>query len=569
MIIFNNIEIFSFKSIFHCKLNFSDLQSGLYLLEGKNNVVNFSSSNGSGKSTLCSSIMYALYGTIEDNISVKKADLQNQNTVVKLKVILDFNIDDDNYVITRTDKSLTLIKNDEDISELTKTDTENKLKNIINLTKLEFINFTYLAQTSSKSNFLAKTPSEKMSCIKDFIFGEELLDLENKLNDYQRNIMSEYDRLYGDMLSIQSSIDTTKNIIEKQKEKIKTSNDDIELEDINLTDVINNKNVAQDKLNFLQEQVDKKRKVLSTIEKEISKNNTDKDYVIKDVKKLKENYKAVKNFVCPTCKQKLINNKEIIQDIKSKLQNDEVKYKDITKNLNFLQEKLTEQKAVVEDLKNEIKNNKENLEKWCSLENKINNNKKVEQIFDDSEMIKSIEENKDKLKSIESNLDKLKFKTDQIKKLQKYFKSDFINHIQQAFIMEIQNYLNLYCHDIFEEDFKLEFNKNSLSLLVGDKPYNYFSGGERQRLDFIFIFAIKVALYNFTNKCTNLLICDETLSGQDSQAFQSCIELINSLSKSENLITILVSHRDMDYQTNNKIIIERNEKSTKLDIIQN
>lgn len=145
MIQFRRIDITSYKSIFHCSLDFEQLENGLYSLEGINNTVNFAQSNGSGKSTLISAIMFALYGTTEDS-SVKKADYQNKNTRTKLNVKLDLNIQGKNYSIERTEKEFKLFKEGEDISELTKTDTEKKFQDILNLSKAEFCNFTYLAQ---------------------------------------------------------------------------------------------------------------------------------------------------------------------------------------------------------------------------------------------------------------------------------------------------------------------------------------------------------------------------------------------------------------------------------------
>ena len=72
---------------------------------------------------------------------------------------------------------------------------------------------------------------------------------------------------------------------------------------------------------------------------------------------------------------------------------------------------------------------------------------------------------------------------------------------------------------------------------------------------------------NLTNKTTNLLILDESLSGSDSEAFENCIELIENLTESEKITTILVSHRDIDIQKN-KIIINRYSDKTELNIIQ-
>lgn len=234
---------------------------------------------------------------------------------------------------------------------------------------------------------------------------------------------------------------------------------------------------------------------------------------------------------------------------------------------------MTSLKQEIEDVNTEIKNipNTDNLSRQHSELSKIifelTESKKSKSIVDIESISNDIQIKQQEQNKYVEQLDKYNFNLQVLNSLQKYFKEQFIQYIQKAFLTEIENYLNLYCYDVFNEDFKLSFTGKSLDITVGGKPYSYFSGGERQRLDFLFVFAIKIALMSFTNKSTNLFICDESLSGQDMRAFNSCLNLIASLTQSEDIVTILVSHRDTELQEN-KIIIERFNDRTKLNIIK-
>lgn len=535
MIKFKRLDITSFKSIFHCTIDFDDLSGQLYLLEGKNNTVDFASSNGAGKSTILSALTYALYGSTDDS-TIKKADYQNKSTKIKLKLILDLDIQDTSYVIERTDKELKLYKNGEDISELTKTDTEKKFQSILKLTKSEFCNFTYLSQNGSGS-FLTKTPSEKLNCIKDFIFGEDLKLIDTQLNNYIKETKSITSEYKDQCIAINSSINTLKDILshkDDEIEKFPYSLEEYEKDLVNLENKRREYNKLQNTVHNFESQISNYKQKFS---------------------KVKQNYEKAKENICPTCGQTLKDKtvlsslakeakeiKDVVTDIKQQRLNAETELSKL-ENLNY--------DVLIKDI--------------YTIIAKIKQQDKNKQNFDD--IANELESKTKKLTAAMTLEEEFDFKLQQLNKLYKYFKTDFIQYIQKAFLCEIENYLNLYCHDIFDEDFKLIFSNNSLELTIGGQPYNYFSGGEKQRIDFIFVFAIKVALSSFTDKCTNLFICDESLSGQDSEAFENCLELISSLTSAEDLTTILVSHRDVDYQLN-KIIIERFYDKTKLNIIE-
>ena len=543
MIVFKQLDIQSFKSIFKCSINFDSLDSGLYSLEGINHTTDFAQSNGSGKSTLIQALMFALYGTVDD-IYIKNSEYQNKQTNLGLEIKLDLEIQGVLYSIRRTLKSFELFKDGEDISELTKTDTENKFQSILGLTKAEFISFTYLSQ-SSTGGFLSKTPSEKLNCIKDFIFGEDLNLIQNKL----KKLVTKYNSLISETLNKKSSIEGELKVLQRLLDSAKINED---IKPVSYPYSLKEYKQQLEDINSLQKQVRELVNKKQNLSRELSRYQ-------QQARDIKSELESLSNNICPTCGQPLLVSDKFKQNLK-------VKIKNLRQSMTFI-------KQEIEDTDIKIKNipNSEILDKQQFELNKIifnlTESKKPKSVVDIESILNDIQIKQQEQKKYAEQLDKYNFDLQVLNSLQKYFKEQFIQYIQKAFLIEIENYLNLYCYDVFNEDFKLSFTGKSLDITVGGKPYSYFSGGERQRLDFLFVFAIKIALMSFTNKSTNLFICDESLSGQDIKAFNSCLNLIASLTQSENIVTILVSHRDTELQEN-KIIIERFNDRTKLDIIK-
>lgn len=539
MIIFKNLNIQSFKSIFNTNINFNELDGNFFSLEGKNNTVDFAISNGSGKSTLFDALSYVLYGTTM-GIYLKKEDYQNKFTKLPLKLVLDFDIDCGNnkgsYTIEKTLQSTLLFKDNENISELTKTETEKKIASIINLSKEEFFSFTYLTQTTG-GNFLGKTASEKLAVIKDFIFGEELLNIKTKIDTLLKENKNKLSLCKNDLSKIEGEIISLTKI--KNKNIIK--------ENINEIDIEQDKKVLDD---LVQRNKEKQEYI-----KQLSDYKKDYNNYVRQMSDLKTQILKVKDNICPTCGQTLHDDK-VELDIKQKAKN--------------IKSEATIIKNNIEIINNTLNNYGDDIEKQIiDLRKSINERQIALNTIKQKQYIESeLAEQNGKQKQCEKEYEQINVKVQQINSLQKYFNTTFIQYVQQSFLSEIENYLNLYCYEMFNEPFSLKFSNNSLELFIGNKPYSYFSGGERQKIDFIFVFAIKVALANFTDKCTNLIIFDESLSGSDYLAFDNSIDLISRLSKSNNLITILISHRENSNISTNKIILERYSDHTKLSIIK-
>lgn len=546
MINFEKLKIESFKSIFNIEIDFNSLENSLYLLEGINNTVNFALSNGAGKSTIWDALSYALYGTVS-GIYVKNEEFQNKNTNIQLKVELYFSIDEGldvgKYHLIRTLNSTYLYKDDKNITELTKTETEKKLLSVLNLSKEEFFSFTYLTQNST-GNFLGKTTSEKFNIIKDFVFGEELLNIKNKIDSLVKIFKNELLDINNKIQNIKGKIEGIKNIPIVDKNELWTKSE-LENQEKCLSTLLDVKNEYE---NIIKN-------------KEIA--IKDFEFIKSQIDSVKAEIEIVKKNVCPTCNQTLVNN-----DVKQKLWNKatQLKHKGLDTKNNIINydkkiKDINSQYPTLFTDKTIDKLNKDITEQKIKLKNYYRYKE---------ELKNPISTYEEELKKLYIDYDNLEFKIKELSNLQKYFNTTFVQEVQQSFIKEIKNYLNLYCYEIFDGEYNLKFNNNNLELYINNKPYYYFSGGERQRIDFLFVFAIKIALSNFTNKNTNILIFDESLSGSDKLAYENSIELINRLSKSMQLKTIIISHKNELIDNNlNKIIITRNDHDTKLEISNN
>lgn len=547
MIIFNKLDITSFKSIYHISIDFINMNNNFYTMEGKNHTVNFASSNGAGKSTVWDALSYVLYGTTM-GIYLKKEDYQNKNTSIPLNIKLYFSIDSGiskgDYILVRTLNSTQLYKNDEDISELNKTETEKKLANVLNLTKDEFFSFTYLTQTAG-GGFLGKTASEKMSVIKDFIFGEELLQIKNRIDSLLKENIKQFTQTEKEIAKLEGNIESLQKTLKSLSER-KQQNSEYNYDEIVVKE--NEQKILE--LKQKQYKLRKEEQKKAILKQEYNA-------LRKQMQQLKTQLERIKENICPTCGQKLQSN-EVEFEVRQKAKNVKLRAIEITNELKKFENK----DNILDDIDKELSLLVETVTKMkASKQIDIESKSQVGNLqLDLDTKLRKIEE-------LQNEVIKLEYEQKQLKELQKYFNSTFIQYVQKAFLTEIENYLNLYCYDVFNESFSLKFSNNSLDLFVGDHPYSYFSGGERQRIDFLFVFAIKVALSSFTDKCTNLLIFDESLSGSDSVAFDNSVDLINRLSSASDLITVLISHRDNN-TFSNKIVIEKFENKTKLFILE-
>ena len=436
MITFNSIEIISFKSIFNLKIDFSKLENTLYLLEGINNVESFSSSNGSGKSTIFDAISFAIFDTIS-YVSNKRSDYQNNKTKIPLEVILEFSVDsDDSCIVYKIDRKLQSVKlfvGSEDISSLTKSDTNKKIEDIIGIKKEEFFNFTYITQSTVKGNFLNKSVFEKFNSIKDIVFGKDLSEIDEDLKSLIRqykSIINDIDIKISEVSGKLSEATNSYNNYSKIKESKILSNN--EYADI----VTRLKEIKSEKL---------KRDNLSI---KISECKNKIEANVRDYNKIKENVNSIKrDRVCPYCNQEIKNT----LDIKRKIEN----------SISELKKSYESNKSHLEFLIDESKNINDSL---IDSESDLLSKKIVQDElhsynidFVDS-LKKNILDYNSKIDDLQKKRNSVTNQLEQLNSLYKYYKDIYIKSVEKSFLLDIENYLNLNCSESFNSSFRFEYS---------------------------------------------------------------------------------------------------------------
>ena len=222
-----------------------------------NDIISICGANGSGKSKIVETLLLAIYGDKVKGAGVTHMISYGKKSAMT-KIVIENN--GDLYTIIRTfekkksktETSVKILKNDENITATDKKQTENFIKNIFG--ELVDLCDTHISKQGSHQNFIQKTSKDKLGLLKR-IFGTDI-----------------YEKI-GTEVSIS---------ISKEKEKVKQLDNrlrEIKLQDINKleTDIqiaknnINEAEVNQKQLGNDQRQYDKLITERKCLEDNISK----------------------------------------------------------------------------------------------------------------------------------------------------------------------------------------------------------------------------------------------------------------------------------------------------------
>ena len=340
---FKDIEIENFRSIEHIKLQLSN--QGIVIVKGVNEYEETASSNGSGKSSMFEAIIFALF---EETSSGEK-DVENRIVKNGYKIDLKFNVDEVEYEVIRQLKNnkttVTLYKNNEDISARNKTDTNKLILNILGISKDVFLDSILLSQNVN-TNLASLTPTARKERLELLTSTNQIIDefketLKQKQLYYENlrvTDVNEINVLTGKKQSLEQQISSLQNKIwqieQEQREKlllgtpqdieneIKDKQNEIEgLEEEIITiknesepiqkqcEEYNNKQlIIREESSKLSLQLSDLNEQLSYIKSNINKHNIDISYKQQDINKLLKNIDDIKNSdTCPTCGRKYEN----------------------------------------------------------------------------------------------------------------------------------------------------------------------------------------------------------------------------------------------------------------------
>lgn len=238
---FLDLEIQNFMSIEHTKTHLND--RGLVLIQGNNTDSTAFGSNGAGKSSIFSeSIVWALFG--ETIRGYKGDDVIHRDK--KKDAYVHLSILDDNGDVYRVERyrkhkehknSVLLMKNGENITGKSDTETTKMIENFLQIDFLSFTNSVMFGQGMTKK-FANSTDAEQKKILERIL----QIDIFKKCQDIAKSKVSELNNL---MSRVNQEITTNSRQIDSQKEHL----EDLQEKEAQLGDAV------RERIQELQEQL--------------------------------------------------------------------------------------------------------------------------------------------------------------------------------------------------------------------------------------------------------------------------------------------------------------------------
>lgn len=545
--------------------------------------------NGHGKSSIPLILEECLFN--KNSKGVKKADIVNRNLDTnKYSTSLDFSVFNDEYSLTvnRTGatQKVVLLKNKEDISSHTATETFRQVENLIGLDFKTFSQIVY-QNSASSLQFLTATDAARKA------FLIELLSLDR------------YVRLFEEVKSIHKSCSDNYT---KQKSKVDTINSFIERNlkmDLTLKsllvppekpneeldkqlDAINAKKLALDEVNARIEKNEAYRKILDNLDKDLLSDKTtpiDTSEISSSIAVVKHEMATISSTeakyskitslsTCPTCFQEVDKDaiKNILESAKVKKESLLSRLSDLSSQLdsaNIINKRVSSREKLIADFEkysNLIDEtlpgallNKQELEQEALRIQKIlvtfrEETKKVEEHNSQAEVhnakVAAIKEQTELFeKELEVVLNQLQILEQELGLLEILKKalstSGLIAYKIENSIKELEELTNEYLSELSDGRFQLEFvlNNDKLKVTIIDSTKSIdisaLSAGELARVTTSTLLAIRKLMSSLSKCRINILFLDETIDSLDTFGREKLIEV---LLKEEGLNTFLISH---------------------------
>ena len=560
--------------------------SGNVLNLEENTVTQIIGTNGMGKSSIPLIIEEALFN--KNSKGIKKADIPNRYVNNGYKIHLEFTKDEDAYSVTidrKTNIKVSFLKNGEDISSHTATNTFKTIQEVIGIDFKTFSQLVY-QNTNASLQFLTATDTNRKKFLIDLLHLEEYVELFELFKNASRD-------LSVDMSAIKSKIATVEKWLSDNKLRDTTilpmlefQNDTEELENEfrSLTKEIENiseknKKISQNnqcinllkKINIQEIQnidVDAKESY-DTLQSELGSLNG----VVTGSRKLMKKLEDLEDK-CPTCEQ------TVQEDFKQTLIAEEAD------KISFAQEKMSEITTRIE----QIKRNNERFEyknkmqrEWEDLYRSIDRDLPVA-LLDKGELderlarvradlvsvqesisstakenerrtrqntrIQVIQEQTDEflseLENAQKELEEIESVFSNLEVLKKAFSTNgLIAYKIENLVKELEELVNTYLAELSDGRFTLEFvvSNDKLNVQITDNgnivDILALSSGELARVNTATLIAIRKLMSSISKSRINILFLDEVINVLDETGREKLVEVLLG---EENLNTYVVSH---------------------------
>lgn len=564
--------------------------------------------NGVGKSSIPLIIEEALYN--KNSKGVKKADLANRYGGDSYKIYLELIKDEDAYSIEVTRKGATvkvrLLKNDEDISSHTATNTFKTIQE--DILGIDFKTFSQLVyqNTNSSLQFLTATDTVRKKFLIDLLGLEDYVGLFDVFKDAVKELSSESTQLNGSLDTITSWLKDNKlddgiQILPTQElpevpAEYENEANELRSKLANITNT--NKRIRQNnEFKKLLSQIDINA-VNSLEATELLKSENEQNELGQATAALNAAQKVITKMeslsgVCPTCTQTIdqeknaelievnrnivVENKLKVAVLKEEIANIEKnnklythkvqkqkEFEDLLRSIdrsmpseyldeNELQKQLTVVSAKIESISKSIK--------VIAAENQKaeKHNTRIQIILEQTDKFKN------DLEKITSKLGTIQEKLSSLEVLKKAFSTNgLLAYKIENLVKELEELTNNYLAELSDGRFTIQFviNSDKLNVEITDNgnvvDILALSSGELARVNTATLLAIRKLMSSISKTKINILFLDEVINVLDEQGREKLVEV---LIKEEDLNTYLVSHGWTHPLLNKIDVIKKNNVS--------
>ena len=600
---FNRIEIHSFMSFEDEVFDFSSM-TGMTLVQGKNNDVP-NLKNGTGKSTLFMSLLYALFGQLQNKI--RNENIVNRYAADKdTRVVLNLDVDGTSYRIVRgIQKGKTsylnayqlLSSEEKDITQSTIAETQSYIEQHIIHCDITIFMRTILLSADQTYNFYTLKKSDK----KEFV--EKLFDISQFEDMYQA--------IHKDKLVIDKQLISSQNqllVFNKNVEDYKNRLDSYDVENANnISEATSSLETLTKQLSHLKdnvvvantEQVQKIDDAMAKLENSMAENNVKWRELVSQSTKLASAKAKLEAEIA--AKNSIINKHS---DIEQKLCNDCKKIFGDYYNLNSIRQLVDNYASKIKKIDLAIDKNKENEQSITSLISKIKQKmalakEKKSGLMSEqlkyTQHVATVENNimmcKNKIQQLQNTENPYRNMLEQAKKdvdsIQHQIESNTIKHqylefaenvvsqdtlrkfIIKDLIVLLNNRIKTYLTRLGAK-YYVEFDADmDYDFIVPDGTCEFgnFSAGERMRLMIATSLAFRdfMSIRNGLN--ANILILDEYFdSAIDSVCIESMLKILEEYKNTMNQNIFVISHRlevNLD-QFDRTLVVEKTNNISKI-----
>ena len=548
--------------------------------------------NGAGKSSIPLILEEVLFN--KNSKGIRKADIANRQVNNGYDISLDFSVNEDSYhidVVRRANIKVKLLKNGEDISSHTATNTYKTLEEIIGIDFKTFSQIVY-QNTNASLQFLTATDTNRKKFLIDLLQLDKYVSYFELFRELSRTVGADVSRVQGKIDTIEKWLkdnkleDTSllsKMDLPKYSEEDGKTLRSLQLEFENISEnikKINQNNFYRKELESLD--LHEFKRLLNENPELIDTDRyltglgtwkSEKMHEQSMVNKYQELLET-EDHVCPTCgedidvefikgqmvehnerivecekfseteKERLAKAKEVNtlhNKAKEGIRKWEEVYRNIDQNLTSDIPNADELRFKIDKLDKEYRNYKIDLQVAIDHNNDVErHNTRIGIILEQEQQFET------ELEELINDIDALEDKLSSIEVLKKAFSTNgLLAYKIENLVKDLEELTNEYLAELSDGRFSLEFAvlNDKLNVIIEDNGKSVdilsLSAGELARVNTATLLAIRKLMSSISKSQINILFLDEVTNVLDELGKERLVEI---LLKEENLNTYIVSH---------------------------